>query len=207
MRRREIFIELTSLLDVILIMLFVVLSQARTQTADALAAAEADRAQTAALEQQLADSRAETDALRAETETLQQEADALASRADALREEADSARRLLLSRDLVLDNSLVLTVSVPDRTQIRLETDGGGSQTISYAWENDNYARNALLAALRRQIEEGDGQAVFLVFQYDRSAIYRTQYDMIRDILNEIKLDARQRDTAMSVLELDISAS
>ena len=40
MKRREIFIELTSLLDVILIILFVLLTQARTQTADAMAAAE-----------------------------------------------------------------------------------------------------------------------------------------------------------------------
>ena len=205
MRRREIFIELTSLLDVILIMLFVLLTQARAQTSDALAAAEADRAQVTALEQQLADSRAETDALRAETEALQQEADSLSSRADALREEADSARRRLLSRDLVLDNSLVLTVSVPDRTRIRLETDGGGEQTVSYAWEDDNYARNALLSALRQQIDAGEDRAVFLVFQYDRADIYRAQYNMIRDILNEIKLDARQRDIAMSVLELDIS--
>ena len=120
MRRREIFIELTSLLDVILIMLFVLLTQAKTQTADALAAAQADRAQVTALEQQLAESRAET----------------------------DSAKRRLLSRDLVTENSLVLTVSVPDGRQIRLETDGGGSQTISYAWEDDNYARNALLSAI-----------------------------------------------------------
>ena len=187
MRRREIFIELTSLLDVILIMLFVLLTQARAQTSDALAAAEADRAQVTALEQQLADSRAETDALRAETEALQQEADSLSSRADALREEADSARRRLLSRDLVL------------------ETDGGGEQTVSYAWEDDNYARNALLSALRQQIDAGEDRAVFLVFQYDRADIYRAQYNMIRDILNEIKLDARQRDIAMSVLELDIS--
>ncbi len=207
MRRREIFIELTSLLDVILIMLFVLLTQAKTQTADALAAAEEDRAQVTALEQQLADSRAEADALRTETETLQQEADGLLSQAEKLQREADSARRRLLSRDLVLDNSLVLTVSVSDRTTIRLETDGGGEQTISYAWEDDNYARNALLTALRQQMEAGKGQAVFLVFQYDRAVIYRAQYDMIHTILNEIKLDARQRDVPLSVLELDISAS
>ena len=207
MRRREIFIELTSLLDVILIMLFVLLTQAKTQTADALAAAEEDRAQVTALEQQLADSRAEADALRTETETLQQEADGLLSQAEKLQREADSARRRLLSRDLVLDNSLVLTVSVSDRTTIRLETDGGGEQTISYAWGDDNYARNALLSALRQQMEAGKGQAVFLVFQYDRAVIYRAQYDMIHTILNEIKLDARQRDVPLSVLELDISAS
>ena len=206
MRRREIFIELTSLLDVILIMLFVLLTQARTQTTDAIAAAEADRSRAAVLEQELADSRAESAALRTEAAALQQEADGLLSQAEKLQEEADSAKRRLLSRDLVLDNSLVLTVSVPDPRQIRLETDSGGSQTISYAWEDDNYARNALLSAVRQQMSAEAGQAVFLVFQYDRSAIYRAQYDMIRDVLNEIKLDARQRDTALSVLELDISS-
>ena len=206
MRRREIFIELTSLLDVILIMLFVLLTQAKTQTADALAAAQADRAQVTALEQQLAESRAETEAARSETEALQQEAEGLLSRTEKLQEEADSAKRRLLSRDLVTENSLVLTVSVPDGRQIRLETDGGGSQTISYAWEDDNYARNALLSAIRQQMAAGEGQAVFLVFQYDRAAIYRAQYEMIRDVLGEIKLDARQRDAVLSVLELDISS-
>ena len=206
MRRREIFIELTSLLDVILIMLFVLLTQAKTQATDAIAAAEADSARASALEQQLADSRAEVDALRSETRTLQQEADGLLSQTEKLQEEADSAKRRLLSRDLVLDNSLVLTVSVPDRTHIRLETDGGGDQTISYAWEDDNYARNALLSAVRQQMAADDGQTVFLVFQYDRAGIYRTQYEMIRDVLNEIKLDARQQDLALSVLELDITS-
>ena len=45
MRRREIFIELTSLLDVILIMLFVLLTQARTQTDAAISSkAEAEAA-------------------------------------------------------------------------------------------------------------------------------------------------------------------
>ena len=41
MKRREIFIELTSLLDVILIMLFILLTQARTRTAQALDTAAA----------------------------------------------------------------------------------------------------------------------------------------------------------------------
>jgi biopolymer transport protein ExbD len=204
-KRREIFIELTSLLDVILIILFVVLTQARTRTADAIAEAEADRSKAAVLEQALADSREELDALRSSAASLQEEADSLLEQTEALRAEADSARRRLLSRELVLDNSLVATVSIPDRTSIRVETDGGGAQTISYAWEDDNYTRNALLSALRQALSAGEGQAVFLVFQYDRSAIYRAEYDMIRDVLGEIKLDAKQREIPLSVLELDMS--
>ncbi len=193
MRRREIFIELTSLLDVILIMLFVLLTQARTQTADALSAAEADRERAAALEQALSDSRSEVDALL--------------SRTEALEAETESARRQLLSRDLVAENSLVLTLSVPSRESIRLENADGGAQTVTYDWANDNYARNALLAALRTQLNAAGDRTLFLVFQYDRSAIYRSEYDMIREIFNELKLDARQREVPLSVLELDTSGA
>ena len=189
MKRREIFIELTSLLDVILIILFVLLTQARTQTADAMAAAETAREDTAALEKALSDAQAQTQALLLETEALQ--------------EDLGSARRQLMSRDLVLDNSLLLTVSVPERDVIRLETDSSDAQTISYRWEDDNYARNALRAALNTAAS-GD-KAVFLVFQYDRAAIYRTEYDMIRELLQELKLSAREREASLSILELDRS--
>lgn len=189
MKRREIFIELTSLLDVILIILFVLLTQARTQTADAMAAAETAREDTAALEQALSDAQSQTQALLLETEALQ--------------EDLGSARRQLMSRDLVLDNSLLLTVSIPERDAIRLEADSSDAQTISYRWEDDNYARNSLLSALRQQIADTDRPAVFLVFQYDRETIYRAEYEMIRDVFNEIKLDARQREIPLSILELD----
>ncbi|MBR6114978.1 MAG: hypothetical protein IKQ10_07290 [Oscillospiraceae bacterium] len=181
MRRREIFIELTSLLDVIMIMLFVLLTQARTQTADAIA--EAGARQT------------ENTALRQEVETLRGE---LVGAQDA----AESARRQLLSQDLVLDNSLVVTVTAADRSAIRLEVEGG-TQTVSYDWENENYARNVLRAALRQQLTDTDRPAVFLVFQYDRDAIYRAQYEMIRDVLQELKLEAARQGSTLNILELD----
>ncbi len=189
MKRREVFIELTPLLDVILIILFVLLTQARTQTADAMAAAETAREDTVALEQALSEARTQAQALLQETEALQ--------------EDLGSARRQLMSRDLVLDNSLLLTVSVPERDVIRLETASSGVQTISYRWEDDNYARNSLLSALRQQITDTDRPAVFLVFQFDRETIYRAEFEMIQDIFNEIKLDARQRDVPLSILQLD----
>ena len=122
---------------------------------------------------------------------------------EALQEDLGSARRQLMSRDLVLDNSLLLTVSVPERDVIRLETASSGVQTISYRWEDDNYARNSLLSALRQQITDTDRPAVFLVFQFDRETIYRAEFEMIQDIFNEIKLDARQRDVPLSILQLD----
>ena len=188
MKRREIFIELTSLLDVIMIMLFVLLTQARTQTADAPPAAEADRAEAAAV-------RAELNELRGELGRTQRER-------DEAREEAAAWQRQLISDDFVLENSLVVTLSVDERAVIRLETEGQ-RQTIAYRWEDDNYARNALRAALNTAAS-GD-KAVFLVFQYDRAAIYRTEYDMIRELLQELKLSAREREASLSILELDRS--
>ena len=186
MKRREIFIELTSLLDVIMIMLFVLLTQARTQTAQALSAAEADRAESTALQTRI-------DALNAELADAQREL-------DAAREETAALQRQLLSDDLVLDNSRVVTLSAEGRDRIRVEFDGQ-SQTVTYRWGDDNYARNALRAALR-QAAAGD-KAVFLVFQYDRSAVYRSEYEMIRELLQEAKLEARQRELPLSILELD----
>ena len=186
MRRREIFIELTSLLDVIMIMLFVLLTQARTQTADALASAEADRRAA--------------EAARQEITRLEREADALTAQRDAARDEAAAWQRQLLSEDLVLENSLVVTLSVDERASIRLETEGN-TQTVTYRWEDDNYARNALRAALRTAV--AGEKPVFLVWQYDRATIYRAEYNMIRDLLQELKLEARQRELALSILELD----
>ena len=93
MRRREIFIELTSLLDVILIMLFVLLTQAKTQTGEALESAEA---------------------ARIEAQSAQAERDALLDEREALVERADSYRRQAITVGVVEENSLVLTISVTD---------------------------------------------------------------------------------------------
>ena len=182
MKRREIFIELTSLLDVILILLFVLLTQARTQTADALSRAEDSEDRSARLTRQVEELEADN---------------------AALRETSELWRRQLLTQDLVLDNSLVMTISAGEAGDIRLDRDGQTVQTIAYDWERDNYARNALRSALRSLLQDAEDQTVFLVFQYDRSVIYRTEYEMIESLLQEAKLEARQRELALSILELD----
>ena len=189
MRRRQIFIELTSLLDVILIMLFILLTQAKTRTAEAL--------DTAAL--------AESDAaaLRMELTAAYDEQDALQARIDAQEERADALQRQLWTENLVLDNSLLLTVSVDKSGQIRLETEGE-AETIPYDWAEDTYAKNRLRGLLLDKLKGTDQEAVFLVFQYDRARVYHAEYNMIEDIIQEVKRVARERDIPLSVLELDL---
>ena len=58
MKKRTIFIELTSLLDVILIMIFVLLTQARAQTTEAIDDAAADRAALKEIRRELKDEQA-----------------------------------------------------------------------------------------------------------------------------------------------------
>ena len=183
MRRREIFLELTSLLDVILILLFVLLTQARTQTTEALAASEADRAEAQALRDRLTETRQELDGARERSEQLQ---------------------RQILTDKLVLDESLVVTLSAEGFRSIRVES-RDSAQSIPYDWGDEAYASNALRSELLGLLRRTERGAVFIVFQFDRAAIYRTEYDMIGRVVNEVKLEAKQRDIPLSYIELDIS--
>lgn len=190
MKRREIFIELTSLLDVILIMLFILLTQAKTRTAQALdtaALAESDMAQ-----------------LRTELSAAYDEQDALRAAADAQTERANALQRQLWTENIVLDNSLLLTVSVEKDGGLRLENEGTGPIAIPYDWADDTYAKNRLRSLLLDKLKGTDREAVFLVFQYDRARVYHAAYEMVEGIIQEVKREARERDIPLSVLELDI---
>ena len=197
MKRRQIFIELTSLLDVILIMLFILLTQARTKTAEALDTAAAAESSTEQV-------RAELVEAYEEQETLRAEIDAQAARADAQAERANALERQLWTENIVLDSSLLLTVSVDRSGNIRLETEGNGLAALAYDWADDAYARNKLRGLLLEQLRDTDREAVFLVFQYDRARIYHAEYEMIETIIQEVKQEARTRDIPLSVLEMDL---
>ena len=190
MRRRQIFIELTSLLDVILIMLFILLIQARNTTAQAMDTAAQAESSVAELQAELAAAYDEQNALR--------------SAADAEAERANALQRQLWTENIVLDNSLLLTVSVDRSGDIRMETEGQDQAAIAYSWEDDTYARNRLRGLLLDKLKTTDREAVFLVFQYDRARVYHAEYEMIEGIIQEVKREARERDIPLSVLELDI---
>ena len=190
MRRREIFIELTSLLDVILIMLFILLIQAKTTTAQALDTAALAESSARQLQSELTAAYSEQDALRAA--------------ADAEKERANTLQRELWTENLVLDNSLLLTVSVDRAGGIRLETEGKSLALIAYDWADDTYAYNRLRGLLLDELDNTDREAVFLVFQYDRARIYQAEYRMIEAVIQEVKREAREQDIPLSFLELDL---
>ncbi len=190
MRKRTIFIELTSLLDVILIMIFVLLTQARTRTAEALDSAAADQKKAAVLQESL------QEALGREQELL--------VRTESLRAEAEDLKNRLGVRNLVLENSLILTVRAEADSGIRLQKGEAEQTGISYDWADETYAFNRLRSLLMSCLDETEGRAVFIVFQYDRSTIYRTEYEMIIRVIQELKLEAKNAEIPLSFIEMDL---
>ena len=186
MRRREIFIELTSLLDVILIMLFVLLTQAKTQT-DAAVSPRAE-----------AEAAAEN--VRAELSQTQEERDALAGRLETLEREG-------ITVGVVEENSLVLTLSVQggESRQALIEPRDGGSIRIPLDPEDETYTVNRLRAALTGLMRDSGKEAVFVVFQYDRNRIYQTEYLLIGSVVRQLKEEARSAGTALQYIETDLT--
>ena len=193
MKKRQIFIELTSLLDVILIMLFMIMVQAEGKTAEAVDKAKHN-------EEAYASAAAEYDLL--ESAYAGKEAEAV-----RLQEELEDANRLLLSRDLVTENSDILTVSILSDRRIRLQSENGIYQSVPYDWEAPNYAANRVKAALKEWSEKADGKSLFLVFQYDRETIYYLEYEMIKASVQELKNDLKKQDQMFYYIELDIRSN
>ena len=212
MKKRTIFIELTSLLDVILIMIFVLLTQARAQTTEAIEDAAADRAALKEVRRELEDEKAAAasreESMAAEAgrvqESLVAEVGKLERKAADLETQVEELGRQLITEELVMENSLVLTLSVTADTAILLEVRGGESIRIPYDWNDNTYAVNRLRSLLNEQLALAEERTVFLVFQYDRTAIYHAEYEMILQMIQETKLEASQREVLLSFIEMDI---
>lgn len=169
MRNRSIIIELTALLDVIIIMMFVILVQSGNQV---------ETAQASAAE------------LAAKQEALLEEYALLTEEAEELRTENDRLGRWVDGRATADENSHVITLSVrntPERRFIVVESEGVENARIPLSWDNGQYAANALYAELTSSIQKSSRQVVFLVFHYDRAAIYQTDYMLVHNAIQQQK--------------------
>ncbi len=190
MKKRQIFIELTSLLDVILIMLFMVMVRAEGKTTEAMDNAKQNEA---ALE-----------SLSGEYAALESSYAEKASEAEALQDSLDEANSLLLSRNLVVENSDILTVFVREDRLIIIRSEGRQNQAISYDWEDPTYAYNKLKAALKAWTDRAEEKSLFFVFQYDREQIYYNEYEMIRNTVQELKSDLKKENRSFNYIEMDV---
>ncbi len=187
MRRREIPIELTGLLDVILIILFVLLLQAKTQTSTA---AESSAAAESALQ------------------AAQMELDETRVERDGLRERVGELERKGITIGVVEENSLILTLSVQGiGTRYALIEPRDGTQIrVSLDTEDETYTVNRLRTSLNGLLRDSGKETVFVVFQYDRNAIYQTEYLLIGNVVRQIRQEAESAGVALRYIETDLNS-
>lgn len=175
-RRKQILLELTPLLDVILIMLFYILMQS-TQAADARQE-EADR-EIGAMQEQMAAVSAGAEAAAAEAESREQE----------LTDSLTYAQEVLYGYEAFDAYAQILTIYVSngkDGARTIHVSDGTEDMQVSYDWDNMRYGRNGFKEILTEKISQsGEEMPVFAVFHYNDAQIYRQDYQLVTEVLGE----------------------
>ncbi len=157
--KKEISLELTSLLDVILILLFIFMAQSGRQTEAAENALKEANAAADAAESRLAD--AERTAL-AYAE--------LDSRADII----------TVTIDKTADGRRI--------SVIRGNIGGDGfRKEIDFDWDSVKYAKNSLNAELNAlAADRSPEKPLFIMFLYDSGDIYNSDYELINEAVSRL---------------------
>ncbi|MDE6592360.1 MAG: hypothetical protein K2K57_04770 [Oscillospiraceae bacterium] len=179
-RRREAAVELTPLLDVILIMLFLIMSQSRTEAAEARERYENEAAEFAAAAEERYGSEIDrlTDELADSSEELEKVRESLYyadNRVNAY-EKFDYYARIV---------SISLRGTGEER-EIYL-ADGKRTVNIPLNWDNMRYCENAFRAELMEY--ENSEEPVFLVFGYNAGEVYQRDFEMVSAVMSEIQGD------------------
>ncbi len=165
-RRRNIVIDLTSLLDVILILLFLILMSASASVERVRDGAAADKAR---LEQLTADNAV----LRGEKERLQRDLDGYVY--------LDAHARFIH----------VFIESAPSGAREVCLESGEDVRKFTLTWQNAAVVRAALSQALSSMCEiwpaDGGEQVVYILLRYDRNRIYQTDYALLASVIAGVK--------------------
>jgi len=175
MKNKGIHIELTALLDVIFIIMFMIMVQSVTQVSSAHLEAE--------------ESGVAKEVLAAELEGVAIELEEVAAELEAIRIEHGTLVREETGRTLVEENSHVITISIHQNVGrvIFVEEFGTVTERIDLGWENRQFATNSLYAVLSDIIRRADAQAIFIVFEYNRYEIFQSDYELITNTIQRVR--------------------
>ena len=169
-RRKEISAELTPLLDVILIILFIIMSGSYK----AVEQAEAEKQQ--AYE--------EIQSVSAEFESCNDE---LKKELENNSEKLSQAENIISAYESFDKYAVIMSVGIinkSDNSRDIIISDGSKSDTISYNWDNMLYAENSLNVYLENVIKSADSKPVFISFNYKSNEIYVRDYEMISSVID-----------------------
>lgn len=172
-KRKSVIIELTSLLDVIFIMLFMVMNQSRSAAEEAKSNAEAEIAAAKTEVSEMAEERDSYIEILDETEEDRKNFAQLKNRIESLESFSEYAEILSV---YVLDGGYKRSIKITDENEI-------GS--IDFSSENLDYGKDNLILTLKEYIENTDAP-VFITFSYNSDKIYRKDYNMISEAITEV---------------------
>ena len=165
-RRRNIVIDLTSLLDVILLLLFLVLSSASGSVSAMRESAQSDKESIARLEDAGAELSEENAKLRRELSGY-----------------------LYLGEHAKLISVFVENAGNGSRT-VRIES-GGDESSFSLNWQNEETVRRAVASTLGalcdQNYTDGGDHVTYIILRYDRNRIYQADYAMLSGVIAGIK--------------------
>ncbi len=173
-RRKSVIVELTSLLDVIFIMLFMVMNQSRN------AAAEAQN--TAA--EEIFSAQLQVEEMQREVAGYREIMDEV----EAERLELEAMNSRLNSFEVFEEYATIVSVFVIDnkyKRTMKIEN-GAEAVVIDFNWDNMDYAEKAFSEALNDSIKDSENP-VFIVFSYNGDKVYRQDYNMISEVMTDVQ--------------------
>lgn len=173
-KRKSVIVELTSLLDVIFIMLFMVMNRSQTAAEEAQSNAEAEVA-----------------AAQVQVETMKEEVESyriIIDEVEADRLNLESIKNKLNSYEVFKKYASIISVSVLDHSYKRtiMVENGDSAVNTDFNWDNMDYAKNALSETLNSCIKDSENP-VFIVFSYNGDKIYRQDYNMVSEVMTEVQ--------------------
>lgn len=163
-RRREIAIDLTALLDVILIILFMFVVRSTT--------AEQTTVDSTTLEN---NESKQIESLKKENENLKKQI---------------TTNSVLDDTCLVM----TITIEGQDdgnKRQLGITKGTTDVEKVDYDWDNISYAKNKLKDKLNQAFKNinDTNQMILIIFQYDKNKVYNTDYKFVDSVLKDIQED------------------
>lgn len=172
-KRKSVIIELTSLLDVIFIILFMVMNQSQTAAEEAKNNAETQIAAAKTEVSQMAKERDSYIAILDETEKERENLALMENRIESLESFSEYAHIVSV---YVLDGGYKRSIKITDENEIA---------SIDFSNENIDIGKNVLISELKNYIE-GSENPVFITFSYNSDKIYRKDYNMISEAITAV---------------------
>ncbi len=173
-RRQNITVELTPLLDVILIILFLIITENNAKSKEIKSAAEE-----------------EISGYVTEIDSLKNTLDEKNSELDKKSSDIDEKDNIISGYAQFDELSTIISVFVgknyeKDGGRIIYISDGENTERILFDWDSMRYAENSLKHSLSEKIKAASENPVFITYNYDREETYQRDYELVSEALSEI---------------------